>query len=78
MAAAGAGASGEHAVRDAPPRGAAWAVSSEHLDPDAPQKKQLHLIVLNWHLPALTARLWPRGEQPRRCGGAGSEHSRPV
>lgn len=42
-----------------------WLITSEHLDPDLPQTKQLHLVVLNWHLPVLTARLWGQGEQHR-------------
>jgi hypothetical protein len=57
-----------HAAADATPpgapsSGAPWLVTSEHLDPDLPQTKQLHLVVLNWHLPVLTARLWGQGAQ---------------
>jgi hypothetical protein len=38
-----------------------WRITSEHLDPTLPQSRKVHLVVLNWHLPALTARLWQLG-----------------
>jgi hypothetical protein len=65
------------AARAAPPQtqtrpaaaaGAPWRVTSEHLDPDLPQTKQLHLVVLNWHLPVLTARLWGQGGRRAAVG----------
>jgi hypothetical protein len=55
---AAAASKAEHPPGSPPP----WLVTSEHLDPDLPQTKQLHLVVLNWHLPVLTARLWATGE----------------
>jgi thiamine pyrophosphokinase len=49
-----------------------WLITSDHLDPcSAPQRRQIHLIVLNWHLPALIARLWPRAAT-RLCADGGA------
>ncbi|GBF93661.1 thiamin pyrophosphokinase [Raphidocelis subcapitata] len=72
-AAAAGGARAGAAPAPAPP--GPWLVTSEHLDPDLPQTKQLHLVVLNWHLPVLTARLWQQAST-RMCadGGANRLH----
>jgi hypothetical protein len=51
-----------HAARAA--REMAHAVDSEFLQSAATrQQKQLHLIILNYTLPALTASLWGRGKR---------------
>lgn len=56
---------------------APWVVGSEHLDPSLPQARQLHLVVLNWHLPVLTARLWRIGARISGCRRVSAQTRRP-